>query len=363
MRRSRTAAVVVSAILVAGCGSSGKASSSQQNGSSSGGIPASSPFSGKTIRLISSGAAGSTHDLAARAIAPYLGQYLHATVDVVDMPGGGQLEAWNYVSAAKPDGLTIGTLDIQGVLANVWEKVPNQKFDVSKLSYLGFVAGGVGPGSKVLFSINSSKPPLTDIFSVLSDKTTQLRALGSVGDVSVPMLFKIYGVDYEDLTTYSGSLAELQGILRGDGQLSSKTWGGSWASFVTSGKGKVLLAFTMRQHWPVDNSVPTLATVLAKDPPKSSDEVAALKANASALDGGMGLFGPANIPSKDLSALEAAIKWAVAQPGFIAASEKAKLSTVYESPAAELAAIKAGLSPATVATIRKFVPLSTGVAS
>lgn len=373
--RLAVGAALASATLLAACGSSSSASStsttkaststtaaSSSSGSNPPNIP-NNPFAGKTIRLISSGAAGSTHDLALRAAAPYLAKYLHATTDVVDMPGGGQLLAWNYVSKAAPDGLTIGTTDIQGLLANRWEKVPNETPNIQDLSYLGFVGGGVAGGAKVLFSVNTNKAPLTSIYTLVKDHTTKVTYLGSVGDVSVPMLFKIYNVPYTALTTYSGSLAELQGIIRGDGQLSSKTWGGSWASFVTSGKGKVLLEFSMRKHWGIDASTPTLYSLLKQDPPATASEKAALEANASALDAGMGLFGPAGIPANELQILQAAVKWTVAQPGFIAQSEKSKLSTAYESPQEEIAAIQAGINPTTEATIRKFVPLSTGVAS
>ena len=373
--RFAVGAAVASATLLAACGSSSTASSTATTAASSPATTAASgsgsnppnipnnPFAGKTIRLISSGAAGSTHDLALRAAAPYLAKYLHATTDVVDMPGGGQLLAWNYVAKAAPDGLTIGTTDIQGLLANRWEKVPNETPNIQDLSYLGFVGGGVAGGAKVLFSVNTNKAPLTSIFTLVQDHTTKVTYLGSVGDVSVPMLFKIYNVPYTALTTYSGSLAELQGILRGDGQLSSKTWGGSWASFVTSGKGKVLLEFSMRKTWGIDKNVPTLNTLLKQDPPSTASEKAALEANASALDAGMGLFGPAGIPANKLKILQDAVKWTVEQPGFIAQSQKSKLSTAYESPQKEIAAIQAGINPTTEATIRKFVPLSTGVAS
>lgn len=372
--RMAVAAAVASATMLAACGSSTTASSTKattasstaSSGSSSGSNPPNipnNPFAGKTIRLISSGPAGSTHDLALRAIAPYLAKYLHATTDVVDMPGGGQLKAWNYLAAATPDGLTIGTSDIQGLLANRWEKVPNETKNIQNLSYLGFLAGGTGGGTKVLFSVNTNKPPLTSIFTLVKDKSTPVKYLGSVGDVSVPMLTKIYHIPVVSLTSYSNSLAELQGIIRGDGQLSNKTWGGSWASYVTSGKGKVMLVWSMRSSWSIEPNVPTLKTLLAKDPPATASEKAALEANATALDAGMALMGPAGIPQNKMKILEAAIKWSVAQPGFISAANKAQIGSAYESPQQEVAAIQAGINPTTVATIRKYVPLSTGVAS
>ena len=336
------------ALLVSACGSATNSSAAS--------------FKGQTIDLISSGGAGSTHDLAARAVAPYLAQYLHATVDVVDKPGGGQLLAWNYVSQTKPDGLTIGTLDVQGIMANVWEKVPGQQYgNPANLTMLGGFAGGIGGGAKVMFS-SATSGPASSIYSLVADHSQKVTELGSVGDVSGPLLFKVYGVPYVDLTSYADSTAELQGILRGDGQISVKTWGGGWASFVTSGKGKVLLEYSMRPHWGVDASVPTLATLFKRDP-LSAQKEAALKADASGLDAGMAIFGPRGIPAAKTALLRKAMAWATKQPGFIAAAKKAQISQYYESWQAEVAALKAGLKSSTISEMRKYVPLSTGVAS
>ena len=347
---------VAMAVVAAACGSS-------KSAASSGGGSAHGPFAGKTIHLISSGSAGSNHDLAARAIAPFIARYLHATVDVVDMPGGGQLKAWTYLADASPNGLTIGTSDVQGMLANYWEKVPGQKFNVAKLTYLGGMAGGAGGGSKVMFAVNAKTGPLSSIYSLLKDKTVKVRAVGSVGDVTVPLWSKVYHLPLTDLTDYPDASAELQALLRGDGQISSKTWGGSWSSFVTSGKGKVLFANTMHATWAVDPSVPTVPSILAKVPPPTAEGKAAIIANSEAEDGGLAFIGPPGMSASLASALRAAVKWAMAQPGFVSQATKSNLSTLYDSPAQEMAAVQLGMKPATVATIRKYVPLSTGVAS
>lgn len=321
--------------------------------------PANNFFAGKTVNLISSVPAGS--DISFRAAAPYIGKYLRATVHVVDMPGAGQLLAWNYVAKAKPTGLTIGDMFIQGALANAWEKVPGQNFNLKALSYLGF--DGSALGQKVIFSVNSNKYPITNIFTLLKDRKVEVKALGSIGDVSIPLLMRVYHVPYVDLTNYSDSNAELTGLLRGDGQLSSKPYSSSWMSYVTSGKGKVLLALTFRSHWSVNPSVPTLATVL-KRLPVSKTAAAAIAADATALDAGWGLFGPAGIASSKMTLLQAAVKYAVAQPGFVSEMKKAQSpSGPYTSPAQEQTSINAGLRASTVATLRKFIPLSTGVAS
>lgn len=341
------------AVSLTACGSSGGTGSSPA---------AADPFAGKTIDLISSGGAGSSHDLLARAVAPYIGKYLHATVDVIDKPGGGQLLAWNFVSASKPDGLTIGTIDVEGVLANLWEKVPGQNVNPGKLTMLGGGAGGFSADSEVMFAANSSTPIYSSIYKLVADRSTKVKELGSVGDVPGPLFFQLYHVPYVDLSSYSDSSAELAGILRGDGEISVKSWAGSWESYVTSGKGKVLLAFSMRPTWKADPSVPTVAQLLKQDPIRGAGR-SAIVADSTALDAGTGLFGPPGIPQAEASALRKAIAYAYTQAGFKKNAVNGGVSPEYESWQAETAAIKAGLVPSTITNIRKFVPLSTGVAS
>ena len=291
-----------------------------------------------------------------------MAKYLHATVHVVDMPGGGQLLAWNYVYGAAPDGLTVGTVDVEGILANLWEKVPNNKVDPAKVTMLGGLAGGTTGESEVMFAAKSKNPVFNSVYSLVKERSVKVKELGSVGDVPGPLFFKLYHVPYTDLTAYKDSSAELQGILRGDGNVSVKSWAGSWAAYVTGGQGKVLLAFSMRPTWKEDPSVPTVAQLLKKDP-ITGQRRTALVTDSTALDAGTGVFGPPGMPAATANALRAAVKYAVSQPSFKSASKKGSLSTTFESAADETSALQAGVKPQTVTIMRKFVPLSTGVAS
>lgn len=349
--RCGAVASAVLAVALTGCRSSGSGSNSSS----------SNPLGGKTINLVSSGAAGSAHDLEARAEAPYIAKYLHATVHVVDKPGGGQLLAWNYVNAAPPDGLTIGTVDVEGVLANLWEEVPSNNVKPDKIIMLGGMAGGVKGASEVMFAPKSL--PWHNIYPMLKERSRQIKEIGSVGDVPGPLLFGAYHVPYKDLTSYSSSTDELQGLLRGDGDLTIKSWAGSYAAYVTGGKGQVLLAYTMRPTWKLRPSVPTVAQLLKKAPPASAGEAKALVTDTTALDAGTGLFAPPGTPSAVVTALQKAVKYAITQPGFATKADNAGLSDTYESASAQENILRTGTAPATVATMRKYVPLHTGVAS
>lgn len=321
------------------------------------------PFAGKTIELVSSGGAGSTHDLYARAVAPGIGKYLHATVDVVDMPGGGQLLAWNYVDHANPNGYTIGTVDVEGTLANLWEKVPNNGVNPAKVTWLG---GYPGEGSaEVLYASTSTTGGVTNalssVYNLIKDHSVEIKELGSVGDVPGPLFFKLYNIPTTDLTSYGNATDQLAGIERGDGPTTVKSWGDGFATWARSGGGKVIFSFSMNNKWKVKPSVPTLATLLKKDPPKRG--AAALIADAKALDAGTGIFGPPGISKNETAWLQAAVKYSMKQSFYKTAATNAQIQLGYESPALQQAAVKYGVQSKTIALLRKYLPLSTGVAS
>ena len=71
-------------------------------------------FQGKTVRVIRGGQPGDLYDLWTRHIATYLGKHIpgNPSVMVQNMPGAGSVIAANHVyNVAKPDGLTIGSLN------------------------------------------------------------------------------------------------------------------------------------------------------------------------------------------------------------------------------------------------------------
>ncbi|MDE3101728.1 MAG: hypothetical protein KGJ98_05770 [Chloroflexota bacterium] len=339
------AAALVAATVLAACGAPSSS--------------ASAPLKGKTIHLTIAGGVGGTFDLEGRALAPYLAKQLGATIDVVNLPGGGGLKGWNAVAHDKPDGLNIGIGYIQGMIANVWEKVPGQNFDATKLSWLGGYAGNRGQTAKVLFA-NTTKPPF-DTAGDLIKTQTKVTELGAVGDVSGPLFFKVYKVPYRDLTSYADASAQKVGMLRGDGQLDVKFYPG-WSSLVTSGKLHVLLDFSMRDSWSVDSKVPTIGAFM-KAHPIPAEAQTAMEADAAALDAGAGVFAPAGLPKDVADALSSAIAAAFKEQAFQAQATKSHLSPFYLDSSAELKAINTALDPKTVTIMRKYVPLSKGEAS
>ncbi len=93
----------------------------------------------KTVRVIVPVSPGGSFDLWARLLARHLSKHLpgNPTFIVQNKTGGGGLVGANYLyRLAKPDGLTIGTLNPSGYLDQIIGR-PEIKYDWPKFSWIG----------------------------------------------------------------------------------------------------------------------------------------------------------------------------------------------------------------------------------
>lgn len=168
-------------------------------------------FQGKTIRVIRGGQAGDLYDLWTRHIATYLGKHIpgNPSINVQNMPGAGSVIAANYIyNVAKPDGLTLGSLNSAIYMDQVIGRKEVQ-FDWAKLNWFGtpeptellFIIRGDSPyksiddlrgggeppkcGSTGTASITYHVPKLIE--DVLSGKTTIIAGYKGAGDIDVAL--------------------------------------------------------------------------------------------------------------------------------------------------------------------------------
>src|SRR5215208_2020714 len=97
-------------------------------------------FKGKTVNYIISTAPGGGYDYYGRLVAEYMQKHLPGSTFVVrNMPGAGHVVGANYIYAAKPDGLTIGSFNT-GLIYNQLIGLEGVKFDLTKMSWIGKAA-------------------------------------------------------------------------------------------------------------------------------------------------------------------------------------------------------------------------------
>lgn len=96
-------------------------------------------YKGKTFRVIVGFPAGGGFDTYSRAIARHIGKHIpgNPTMVVENMPGAGSLIAANHLyKVAKPDGLTLGTIN-GGLFLQQLLGRPGIEFDALKFELLG----------------------------------------------------------------------------------------------------------------------------------------------------------------------------------------------------------------------------------
>ena len=160
-------------------------------------------YQGKTIRLIVGSTAGSTYDAYARLVAQHWGKHVpgNPTFVAQNMPGAGSQIAANYIyNAAKPDGLTVGSV-IPALYFNQLAGKKEAQFDWSKFTFLG------SPDrSTNLLYVRADTPFKTihDVRKAAEPPKCSATGTGTVGHYFPRLLEQTIGAKFAVVTGYQG---------------------------------------------------------------------------------------------------------------------------------------------------------------
>jgi tripartite-type tricarboxylate transporter receptor subunit TctC len=165
---------------------------------------AQTPFhQGKTVRLIVGSTAGSNYDIYARLLAQFLGRHIPGNPEIVvqNMPGGGSIVGANYLfGVAKPDGLTVGSIN-PALYFNQLGGHKEVQFDWSKFIYVG------SPDrSEDLMYIRSEAPfkSILDIRNAAQGPKCGATGTGTTGHYLPTLLNDSIGTKFTVITGYPG---------------------------------------------------------------------------------------------------------------------------------------------------------------
>ncbi|BCV25908.1 tripartite tricarboxylate transporter substrate binding protein [Gelria sp. Kuro-4] len=116
---------VLIAALVAGCSS--QPTAQEPAGQEKKGETTGEQYPNRPIQLIVSYAAGGGTDVGARLLTPYLEKKLGQPVTVVNVTGGGGWVGWTQLAQAKPDGYTIGYINIPNMIIGYLDPAMKRK--------------------------------------------------------------------------------------------------------------------------------------------------------------------------------------------------------------------------------------------
>jgi tripartite-type tricarboxylate transporter receptor subunit TctC len=167
-------------------------------------------YEGKVIKIVVGHEVGGGYDRLARLIAKHLPKHIPGkpTVLVDNMPGAQTMIAANYIfNLAKPDGLTITTLD-RGIPFAQLLKLEGVKFDVTKFSWVGSAAS-----ETMILALRTDFP-----FKSVEDlrRTKEPIPLGGVGagasDTQFPVLLKEFAGLNLKIINYPSSAASILAV-------------------------------------------------------------------------------------------------------------------------------------------------------
>jgi tripartite-type tricarboxylate transporter receptor subunit TctC len=317
------AIAAVSAALLAAC-SSGSSSGSASAGSGGTGADAggASALKGKTITLIAPDSPGGSYDSYARLFAPYVGQELGATINVENVSAAGTLQGSNQMAAAKPDGTTIGMVNVGGDIASLVEKQPGQSFNMAKLDWIGQPAQVPNalvtqPGSSVQ-SFSGLLHPSGDV--------TVLDIRNGVGDMLNRVIYGAFGIPHKLDTGFEATSALKQGFLAKDGQTILEAMSTLYP-LISGNEAKPLLVIgpvSLSSYQKVLSGVPTLQSEMSTAALSGSKEAAVNEALALS-DLSDDFAAPPGLPAATLTALRQAFTNAAALPALKAQAVKESL--------------------------------------
>jgi len=179
---------------------------------------------------------GGSYDLYARALAPVMSKYLGRDVIIENKGGGGGVTGATYLWDAKPDGHTIGILDLSRLTVN--QMVMDVPYDIQQFSWLPQVA---------LAKFTVAVAGDSSINSI-----DELRALGlqrpirvACSDVGRTELVTMNGLNIEHtfVSGHGSNLESTEAVIRGDADIvvySTPTL----AQWYLSGDMKPILVFS-----------------------------------------------------------------------------------------------------------------------
>ena len=273
-----------------------------------------SPFAGKTVRILVGFSAGGGYDIYARELGRYLGRHIPGNPSIVvqNMVGAGSLKAVNFLYNAAPrDGTVLATFARGIVFEPLVGHLDGAQFDAPKFNWIGSISNEVS-----VCAINTSRGIFT--WQDMLTKKTLIGASGAGADSDVfPIVLRnLFQLPMRIVTGYPGGTDLNLAMERGeiDGRC-----GWSWTSIVSRNRDwlankriQITLQIALAKHEDLPD-VP-LITDLVSDPRRD----AALRLIVSRQSIARPFAAPPEVPAERIETLRQAFDATMRDPDFLA---------------------------------------------
>lgn len=288
-------------------------------------------FAGKTVKLIVPHAVGGGYDTYARLLQPFYEAKFGVKVVVQNETGGGGQVGALMIKDAKPDGLTIGFLNVPGLLAATLTgeaHAPNPATDMVALARLAT--------SKHIWAVAKNSPYKTidELMAAATPEKPLLfstRDVGSLSFLNIALVCDQLQIPHRIVGGYGGSAESALATIRGDVDVAAANFE-SILDPINAGELRVILQISDKpiSDDPALKGVPLLASpngvavqrakALGRTPERALTRA---KAISDLLAGGRVVEAPAGLPGETQACLRTGLMEILTSPAFETAAAKA----------------------------------------
>ena len=207
-------------------------------------------FPTKNIQFVIPYAPGGGFDIYVRVIAPVMEKYLPNKVNIVpiNIAAGAGSRGVAQLYRSKPDGYTIGILNIPGMFI-LQQQQGAGAYDLSKFSWIGTM----GEGERYVISVGAKSPLKTyaDLKALAAKRPVKLSVTGPEGTAYAATMIgaQLLGLKTQLITGYKGSADYVVAAIRGDSDAVIATIP-TTLRFVRGGTVRPLASFETHSSFP-----------------------------------------------------------------------------------------------------------------
>lgn len=168
-------------------------------------------YPNKPITWLINASPGGGFDLHSRAVARTMRQKLGVNIIIRNVPGAGGVISWNLLSAAKPDGYTIGIVNLPGAIVS--ELFKETQYKLNEFSWIGRISAGryVWASGKQ-YNLRTLKD-----FQAAKEVLITESGVGTTGWVTATLTAATMKFKPKFIMGYGGAPASNMAIVRGEG--------------------------------------------------------------------------------------------------------------------------------------------------
>ena len=207
-------------------------------------------YPNKNIQFVIPYAPGGGFDVYVRVIAPVMERYLAGKVNIIpiNIASGGGSRGVAQLYRAKPDGYTIGILNIPGMFI-LQQQQGVGAYDLSKFSWIG----AMGEGERYVISVGAKSPlkSFADLKALSVKRPIKLSVTGPEGTAYAATMIgsQLLGIKTQLITGYKGSADYVVAAIRGDSDAVIAAIPTA-SRFVKGGSIRVLASFETHSSFP-----------------------------------------------------------------------------------------------------------------